>query len=130
MQGDDPEWRMYFQNLNYFVGLLDQTMQRDANDAVIYGPAPVAIYPARSAEIAPARSRTAPSLYRSLPSSGRTPRRTVCTWRTSAKPSTARQQFEDHPSGRTNIPTRCIQKSAPAVLQPKSQREDHQGSLQ
>ena len=29
-------------------------MQRDANDAVIYGPAPAATYPARPASTAPA----------------------------------------------------------------------------
>ena len=39
MQGDDPGWRKYLQNFNYFVGSLEQTMQRDANDAIIYGPA-------------------------------------------------------------------------------------------
>ena len=44
MQGDDPGWRKYLQNSNYFVGSLEQTMQRDANDAVIYGPAPAATY--------------------------------------------------------------------------------------
>ena len=53
MQGDDPGWRKYLQNFNYFVGSLEQNMQRDANDAVNYGPAPVAIYPARPAAIAP-----------------------------------------------------------------------------
>ena len=42
------------EHLNYFVGSLEQIMQRDANDAVIYGPAPAAIYPARPAAIAPA----------------------------------------------------------------------------
>ncbi len=54
MQGDDPGWRKYLQNFNYFVGSLEQTMQRDANDAVIYGPAPAAIYPARPPATAPA----------------------------------------------------------------------------
>ena len=54
MQGDDPGWRKYLQNFNYFVGSLEQTMQRDANDAVIYGPAPAAIYPARPQATAPA----------------------------------------------------------------------------
>jgi hypothetical protein len=54
MQGDDPKWRKYLQNFNYFVGSLEQTMQRDANDTVIYGPAPAAIYLARPAETAPA----------------------------------------------------------------------------
>ena len=37
MQRDDPVWRKYLQNVNYFVGSLEQTMQCDANDAVIYG---------------------------------------------------------------------------------------------
>ena len=53
MQGDDPGWRKYLQNFNYFVGSLEQTMQRDANGAVIYGPAPAAIYPARPPATAP-----------------------------------------------------------------------------
>jgi hypothetical protein len=53
MQGDDPGWRKYLQNFNYFVvGSLEQTMQRDAD--VIYGPAPAAIYPARPPATAPA----------------------------------------------------------------------------
>ena len=43
----------YFQNFNYFVGSLEQTMQRDANDVVIYGPASAAIHPARPAATAP-----------------------------------------------------------------------------
>ena len=53
MQGDDPGWRNYLQNFNYFVGLLEQTMQRDANGAVIYGPTPAAIYPAKPPATAP-----------------------------------------------------------------------------
>jgi hypothetical protein len=54
MQGGDPGWqKKYLQNFNYFVGSLEQTMQRDANDAVIYGPAPAAIYPTRPAATAP-----------------------------------------------------------------------------
>ena len=53
MQGDDPGWRKYLQNFNYFVGSLEQTMQRDANGAVIYGPAPAAIYPARPPSTSP-----------------------------------------------------------------------------
>ena len=47
MQGDDPGWRKYLQNFNYFVGSLEQTIRRDANGTVIYGPAPAAICPAR-----------------------------------------------------------------------------------
>jgi hypothetical protein len=47
MRGDDPGWRKYLQNFNYFVGSLESTQQRDANDAIIYGPAPAAIFPAR-----------------------------------------------------------------------------------
>ena len=47
MRGDDPGWRKYLQNFNYFVGSLEQTLQRDANDAIIYGPVPAAVYPAR-----------------------------------------------------------------------------------
>ena len=56
MQGDDPGWRKYYlQNFNYFVGSLgQQTMQRDTNDAIIYRPAPPAIYPARPASTEPA----------------------------------------------------------------------------
>jgi hypothetical protein len=45
MQRDDPGWRKYLQNFNYFVGSLEQTMQRDANNAVIsYGPAQLQAY--------------------------------------------------------------------------------------
>ena len=54
MQEDDPGWRKYLQNFIYFCGSPEQTMQHDANDAVIYGPAPAAIYPARPAATAPA----------------------------------------------------------------------------
>ena len=57
MQGDDPGWRKYLQNFNYFIGSMEQTMQRDANDAVIYGPAPAAIYPARPASTVPAAAQ-------------------------------------------------------------------------
>jgi hypothetical protein len=39
MRGDDPGWRKYLQNFNYFVGSLESTQQRDANDVIIYGPA-------------------------------------------------------------------------------------------
>jgi hypothetical protein len=53
MQGDDPGWRKYLQNFNYFVGSLEQTMQRDANGTVIYGPAPETIYPARPPSTSP-----------------------------------------------------------------------------
>ncbi len=54
MQGDDPGWRKYLQNFKNLVGSLEQTMQRDANDAVIYGPPPAAEYPARPASTTPA----------------------------------------------------------------------------
>ena len=37
MRGDEPGWRKYLQNFNYLS--LEQTLQRDANDAIIYGPA-------------------------------------------------------------------------------------------
>ena len=59
MRGDDPGWRKYLQNFNYFVGSLEQTLQRDANDAIIYGPAPAAVYPARPLATAPAAEHTA-----------------------------------------------------------------------
>ena len=59
MQGDDPGWRKYLQNFNYFVGSLEQTLQRDANDAIIYGPAPAAVYPVRPLAIAPVAEHTA-----------------------------------------------------------------------
>jgi hypothetical protein len=59
MQGDDPGWRKYLQNFNYFVGSLESTQQRDANDAIIYGPAPAAIYPARPSSTAPVAEHTA-----------------------------------------------------------------------
>jgi hypothetical protein len=59
MRGDDPGWRKYLQNFNYFVGSLESTQQRDANDAIIYGPAPAAIYPARPSSTAPVAEHTA-----------------------------------------------------------------------
>ena len=60
MQGDDPGWRKYLQNFNYFVGSLEQTLQCDANDAIIYDcPAPAAEYPARSLATAPVAEYTA-----------------------------------------------------------------------
>jgi hypothetical protein len=59
MRGDDPEWRKYLQNFNYFVGSLEKTLQRDANDAIICGPAPAAEYPARPLATAPAAEHTA-----------------------------------------------------------------------
>jgi hypothetical protein len=62
MQGDDPGWRKYLQNFNYFVGSLEQTMQRDANDAVIYGPAPAAIYPARPPGLYPFLKNVPPNV--------------------------------------------------------------------
>ncbi len=54
MRRDDPGWRKYLQNFNCFVGSLEQTQQRDANDAIIYSPAPAAKYPARPLATAPA----------------------------------------------------------------------------
>ena len=59
MRGDDPGWRKYLQNFNYFVGSLEQTLQRDANDAIIYGPSPAAVYPARPLATALATEHTA-----------------------------------------------------------------------
>ena len=48
IQGDDDlGWRKFLQNFNYFVGSLEQTLQRDAADAIIYGPVPAAVYPPR-----------------------------------------------------------------------------------
>ena len=44
MQRDDPGLRKFLQNFNYFVGSLEQTMQRDANNAVSYGPAQLQAY--------------------------------------------------------------------------------------
>ena len=41
------------------MGSLDQTLQRDANDAIIYGPAPAAEYSARPLATAPAAEHTA-----------------------------------------------------------------------
>jgi hypothetical protein len=59
MRGDDPGWRKYLQNFNYFVGSLEQTLQRDANDAIIYGPAQAAEYPVRPLATAPVAEHTA-----------------------------------------------------------------------
>ncbi len=41
------------------MGSLEQTLQRDANDAIIYGPAPAAEYPARPLATAPVAEYTA-----------------------------------------------------------------------
>jgi len=96
-------------------------MQRDANDVVIYGPAPVSSDISCKAS-SNCSNRTAPSLHRSVPSSGWTPRRTVSTRRrTSAESSSTRQQTEDYSSGRTlDIATRCKQEPVSTVLQPES----------
>jgi hypothetical protein len=59
MRGDDSGWRKYLQNFNYFVGSLESTQQRDANDTIIYGPAPAAIYPVRPLSTAPVAEHTA-----------------------------------------------------------------------
>jgi hypothetical protein len=59
MWGDDPGWRKYLQNFNHFVGSFEQTLQWDANDAIIYGPAPAAEYPAGPLATAPAAEHTA-----------------------------------------------------------------------
>jgi hypothetical protein len=59
MRGDDPGWRKYLQNFNYFVESLEQSLQRDANDAIIYGPAPAVEYPVRPLATAPAAEHTA-----------------------------------------------------------------------
>jgi hypothetical protein len=59
MRGDDPGWRKYLQNFNYFVGSLESTQQRDANDAIIYGPVPVVMYPTRPSSTAPVAEHTA-----------------------------------------------------------------------
>jgi hypothetical protein len=60
MRGDDLGWRKYLQNFNHFVGSLESTQQRDANDAIIYGPAPAATYyPARPSSTAPVAEHTA-----------------------------------------------------------------------
>jgi hypothetical protein len=59
MRRDDPGWRKYLQNFNYFVVSLEQTLQRDANDAIIDDPAPAAEYPASPLATAPAAEHTA-----------------------------------------------------------------------
>jgi hypothetical protein len=59
MRGDDPGWRKYLQNFNYFVGSLEQTLQRDAYDAIIYSPAPAAEYLVRPLATAPVAEHTA-----------------------------------------------------------------------
>ena len=41
------------------MGSLEQTLQRDANDAIIYGPAPAAEYRDRPLATAPAAEHTA-----------------------------------------------------------------------
>ncbi len=106
MQGDDPGWRKYLQNFNYFVGSLEQTMQRDANGAVIYGPAPILL--GHHQHLHPHSSKL-----------------------TSAESSSTRQRAEDYSPGRTlSFATRCIQEPVPAVLQPEPQREDLHGPLQ
>ena len=58
MRGDDPGWRKYLQNFNYLS--LEQTLQRDANDAIIYGPASAAEFPVRPLDTTPAAEHTVP----------------------------------------------------------------------
>ncbi len=59
MRGDDPGWQKYLQSFNYLMGSLEQTLQRGANDATIYGPAPAAEYPARPLATSPVAEHTA-----------------------------------------------------------------------
>ena len=59
MQGDNPGWRKYLQNFNCSVGSLEQTAKRDAEDKIIYGPAPPPIYPVRPLATAPVAEHTA-----------------------------------------------------------------------
>ena len=59
MQGDTPGWRKYLQNFNYSVAALEQTEKRDANNAIIRGPLPAAVYPPRPLAAAPAAQHTA-----------------------------------------------------------------------
>ena len=59
MQGDYPGWRKFLQNFNYSVAALEQTEQRDANNVIIRGPMPPAVYPARPLANAPAAEHTA-----------------------------------------------------------------------
>ncbi len=59
MQGDYPGWRKFLQNFNYSVAALEKTEQRDANNVIIRGPLPPAVYPARPLANAPAAEHTA-----------------------------------------------------------------------
>jgi hypothetical protein len=56
----------YLQNFDYFVWSLKSTLQRDANDVIIYGPAPAADYPARPLATAPVAEHTAYIIARQL----------------------------------------------------------------
>jgi hypothetical protein len=126
MQGDDPGSRKYLQNINYFVGSLEQTMQRDANGAVIYRPAPAAIYSARP----PATAPTA-QLQAYIEAC-----QTADKLRDAQFPHDGGPALNHRPLDSElktillNIATRCIQESVSAVLQPEPQREDLNGSLQ
>jgi hypothetical protein len=65
MQGAYPGWRKFLQNFNYSVAALEQTEQRDANNVIIRGPMPAAVYPARPL----ATARSTYSICRSMPGS-------------------------------------------------------------
>ena len=66
-------------------------MQRDANGAVIYGPAPAAIYPARPPSTSPPAQLQA---YIEACQAADELRDAQYTWRTSAKPSTTRSELK------------------------------------
>ena len=112
-----------FTNFNYFVGSLEQTMQRDANDAVIYGPAPAAIYPARPAATAPTAQLQAYIELRDaqFPHGGPA---------LNHRPLDSELKTILLDALSTLRLNRCIQEPVSTILQPESQREDLHGSLQ
>ena len=118
MRGDDPGWRKYLQNFNYFVGSLESTLHRDANDAIIYGPAPAADYPARPLATAPVAEHTAYIVACQLADEVRNAKFPHGGPALNHKPNRCRA--EDNPPGcASSINTARIPDIVPAVLQPK-----------
>ena len=130
MQGNDPGWRKYLQNFNYFVGSLEQTMQRDANDAVIYGPAPAAIYPARPAATAQTAQLQAYIEACQAAEELRDAQFPHGGPALNHRPLDSELKTILLDALSTSRLNRCIQEPVSTILQPESQREDLHGSLQ
>jgi hypothetical protein len=119
-----------FANVNYFVGSLEQTMQR-ANGAVIYGPAPpAAIYPARPP------STSQPTQLQAYIEACQAADELRDAQFPHGGPALNHRPLDSElktilvDALTLSIAARCIQEPVPAVLQPEPQREDLHGPLQ